>query len=69
MRSDAYVEVLCDNPKCDYFDSYEITAIAHGWDERNLSKELEDNGWILIGDREYCCVDCAFVAGTIVREE
>jgi len=54
MRTDAYIEVTCDN--CGECIQVPLTAIARGgYDERYVDAELESMGWNVDND---LCPDC-----------
>ena len=55
MISDAYVEVTCD--ECSEFEQHQLTATGRGYDDRNLERQLEREGWEVNGD-ETICPDC-----------
>lgn len=60
MRSDAVITVTCDRCK-DWKGGEEIqlTATAHGWDERYVDDELERRGWKIVDGDDICpsCVE------------
>jgi len=58
MVSDAYVRVTCDN--CGAEEEIQLTATAHGWDDRNIDRAIERIGWKLTDDDkdEHKCSDC-----------
>lgn len=55
-RQDAVLNVYCDGPSCDEFVSVDLTALAMSgsWDERNVEEDLEDAGWCVKWDKDYC---------------
>jgi hypothetical protein len=57
-RSDAEITVLCDRCE-DYSTDITITALAgrRQWDERNVNRQLEREGW-QISDGEDICPEC-----------
>ena len=59
MISDAFVTATCD--KCSATEDVELTALAgHAWDERNVKRHLERNGWRVDDDLDHCiCEECA----------
>jgi len=55
MRSDAYIRVECSGDGCDLVEEIELTALARSsWDERNVTKALERQGWTAKEDEDYC---------------
>lgn len=52
MKSEATITVSCD--KCEREIIIELTALAMpgAWDERNVLKEMEVEGWAVIEDPE-----------------
>lgn len=54
MIQAATISVECDN--CGDSVSYELTKLAAPgeWDQRNLMKQMEKDGWTVYGDKTYC---------------
>jgi hypothetical protein len=52
MLSDACVNVTCDG--CQWVEVVQLTATAHGWDERDVAAHLKSIGWATEGDEHYC---------------
>jgi len=47
------IKVECD--ECSDDEEYSMTALAGGgWDDRNLARAMEKDGWITVGDRHFC---------------
>lgn len=59
MLHDPQVEVTCDGENCSVNDFVGLTATARGYDERDIDDDLEDKGWVTIGDNRHLCEDCA----------
>jgi len=57
MLSDAFIEVTCDG--CHAVEVIQLTATAHGWDERDVEAHLEARGWTITDDKHWCedCTD------------
>jgi hypothetical protein len=53
MRSEPLITVTCD--RC-MLESLEVglTATGMGYDERNIDRELESNGWVATGSQDIC---------------
>jgi len=59
MKTDAFLTVTCD--RCGDSEDIQLTATAHGWDDRYVNDELEKMGWITVDDQDFCpeCQDKA----------
>lgn len=55
-RSDAFITVTCDCCHC--AEEFELSATAHGWDERYIDNELERIGWHKNDDGDDICSEC-----------
>ena len=55
-RSDAFIIVTCDS--CNCAEEVQITATAHGWDERYVDNELESMGWHKNDAGDDLCSEC-----------
>lgn len=58
MKSEAYIKIECN----DCHDELEIglTALAINtcWDERNVPRHVERNGWEWVDEDEQYCMEC-----------
>lgn len=57
--SSAYVHVECNN--CfGASEEIELTSLAGRgqWDERNVNRHLEREGWKIVSDNEHLCPAC-----------
>lgn len=54
MKTDATIEVYCDSPDCKESTTVSLTVTAGGYDERNVDDELEQLGWLVTEDGEFC---------------
>ena len=52
------ITVTCDS--CDTESDFELTELAMDgvYDTRNLKDELEEEDWITVGKKHYCCDSC-----------
>ena len=59
MKTDAFLTVTCD--RCGCAEDIQLTATAHGWDDRNVDEELEKMNWTTVDDQDFCdkCSDKA----------
>ena len=61
MREDPTILITCDGPKCEDEIEISLTALSRPgeWDERNVKRELEREGWICNEDGDFCgfCTD------------
>jgi hypothetical protein len=57
VKGEPLMTVSCD--RCEtYEDEYGLTSLARGgWDDRNVQRQMERNGWKTI-DGEDICPDC-----------
>lgn len=58
MQLDPTITIICDN--CQTEIEMGLTAIARGgWDDRDINKSLEREGWPVFGSESHYCLDCA----------
>lgn len=63
MRSDAYINVTCDH--CGDAEEVMLTALAGGgYDDRYVDSQLEEWGWVISEEGDYCSDECAEVGRT-----
>ena len=67
MTTDAYIRVICDG--CFDEEEIQITAVARGWDNRNVEGDIKRLGWKTVGDKEHYCANCAPKEKTHEEEE
>lgn len=55
MRTDAYIYVVCD--RCTEELEVPITATVRGWDDPNVTADIERDGWKCVDGKDFC-PDC-----------
>jgi hypothetical protein len=57
MIHDPIIDVECD--KCGSVEQFPMTALArNSWDERELRRSMERQGWRIDGEDKHACPDC-----------
>ena len=67
MICDAKIEIICDGLNCNDNIEYEMPFVYDDYTGNNghyssndadIESFLVDNGWIVSGDKYFCCEDC-----------
>lgn len=66
-KGNPYLPVECD--QCSCVIEISLTATAHGYDERYVDDELEDEGWIVDDGLIFCSDDCREDYYTLLGDE
>jgi|WetSurMetagenome_2_1015567.scaffolds.fasta_scaffold381357_2 hypothetical protein len=54
MKSDPVITVSCDAEGCSDSIQCGLTVTSHGYDERYLDNEIENQGWTIKDDKQFC---------------
>lgn len=66
------VRINCDGPRCTSARDYQCQEMAGGLyqaEPDDIREELQERGWIIINDDEFCCEGCAVAAGKMEPTE